>query len=144
MNIAGAYLYCANLMTNNLRNFLFPIYYCLPSSSRIPIAQDTAGKMLISHVGEWWHVKQAEDFWHMVHIWGICHECLDHTACTEKAWRLFMGLNRQIPRIILYRWCMPLDWFCSNSVVYIALSKRSCQFLLFSAATGIIGMAWFM
>lgn len=57
---------------------------CKTSSSRIPIAQDTAGKMLISHVGEWWHVKQAEDFWHMVHIWGICHECLDHTACSYR------------------------------------------------------------
>ncbi len=94
-------------------------------------------KMLISHVGEWWHVSQAKDFWHMVHIWGISSEHHDHTACScAEAWRLFMELSRQIPCIMLYRWYMPLDGFVLTVLHTAYLWKAAVQSFFYVTTTG--------
>lgn len=67
------YLHCAKLMTNTLRIFLLPICYCLflagkTGSRNIPSAENLRREMLICWQGS--HTRQAEGFWHMVHIWG--------------------------------------------------------------------------
>lgn len=121
-------------MTNNLRIFLFPICYCLlfsmqKSSSTIPSAQNIRRKMLISHVGKWWHVRQPKDFWHMVHIWGFHHEYLDHTACscTESLTAVY-GVEQTNPLHYALQVMHATGLVCPNSAVYNVL-KRSCQSL---------------
>lgn len=115
MNIAGWYLHCANLLTNNLRILLFPICCCLLFSMQnlFPLdSQRTRGKMFICDVGKGWHGRQSRTS----DTWSTCEAFTTSVSialpvAAGKAWRLFMGSSRQIPRIMLYRWCMPLDWF---------------------------------
>lgn len=106
-------------------------FACKTSSSRIPCTRDTKGKMLISHVGEWWHVRQAEDFWHMVHIWGSCHKYLDHTACSYRETPTAVyGVEQTNPLHYALQVMHATGLVCSNSAVYIALSECMCQSLL--------------
>lgn len=92
-------------MTNNLRIFsvshfpLFALWHAKLVSVKSSVlwivkrGGGGRGEMLISRVGEQWHVMQAKDVWHMVHIWGTYHERLDHTArsCRESLTAVYVA-----------------------------------------------------